>query len=556
MSIGSLIQRAQLYWHTVKYLKPVQIYGRFWFKFYRPRPVTTPAPALRVPSGNWTAPAQRRQSLTGEGEFYFLNQAGSLSELGWDNLTTEKLWRYNQHYFDDLNAENANERSIWHQSLLLNWITSNPPGKGTGWEPYPTSLRIVNWIKWRLAGHTLPSNALHSLAIQTRWLAKRLEIHLLGNHLFANAKALIFAGLVFDGSEADRWLAKGLSIVERELPEQVLSDGGNFERSPMYHSIFLEDVLDLINVANVWPAKIDLSIVHNWRQVALKMLDWLQGMTHPDGQIGLFNDAAFNVCPAPDQLSAYAARLQLNSKDLSPSVKDDINIRHWSESGYIRLESRCAVALLDVAPIGPDYLPSHANADTLSFELSLFGQRVIVNGGTSRYGVGVERLSERQTSAHSTAELDGLSSSEVWGGFRVARRANPIGLALAQSAGRVTVSCAHTGYQHLRGRPKPVRNWEITPSSLEVRDLVQGSYREMVTRYHFHPSVSVTAISSTSYLISLSSARTVKLVIKSGSGKLVVAKYADEFGKSVATSCLKIMSITDGIAVQFEWAVA
>ena len=30
--------------------------------------------------------------------------------------------------------------------------------------------------------------------------------------------------------------------------EQILKDGGHFERSPMYHSIVLEDILDLVNV--------------------------------------------------------------------------------------------------------------------------------------------------------------------------------------------------------------------------------------------------------------------------------------------------------------------
>jgi uncharacterized heparinase superfamily protein len=45
------------------------------------------------------------------------------------------------------------------------------------------------------------------------------------------------------------WLKKGLKIINDELNEQVLNDGGNFERSPMYHSIFLEDLLDLINIS-------------------------------------------------------------------------------------------------------------------------------------------------------------------------------------------------------------------------------------------------------------------------------------------------------------------
>jgi hypothetical protein len=39
--------------------------------------------------------------------------------------------------------------------------------------------------------------------MQVRFLRKRLEVHLLGNHLFANAKALVFAGLYFSGDEAE-----------------------------------------------------------------------------------------------------------------------------------------------------------------------------------------------------------------------------------------------------------------------------------------------------------------------------------------------------------------
>ena len=70
----------------------------------------------------------------------------------------------------------------------------------------------------------------------------------MGNHLFANAKALIFSGLFFDGEEAKSWYLKGFNILKRELAEQILPDGGNFELSPMYHIIFLEDLLDLVNI--------------------------------------------------------------------------------------------------------------------------------------------------------------------------------------------------------------------------------------------------------------------------------------------------------------------
>ena len=65
-------------------------------------------------------------------------------------------------------------------------------------------------------------------------------------------KALVFAGLFFNGKESNRWYQIGQKIIDKELLEQVLNDGGNFELSPMYHSIFLEDLLDLVNIHHIY----------------------------------------------------------------------------------------------------------------------------------------------------------------------------------------------------------------------------------------------------------------------------------------------------------------
>ncbi len=151
----------------------------------------------------------------------------------------------------------------------------------------------------------------HSLAVQVRYLRKPLEYHLLGNHLFANAKALTFAGLFFSGAEAEEWLAKGLILLQREIAEQILPDGGHFERSPMYHSIILEDILDLINLATVYPNRIPVTQIQTWRQTAQNMLAWLSTMIHPDGGIALFNDAALGIASTPAEINAYAERLTL-----------------------------------------------------------------------------------------------------------------------------------------------------------------------------------------------------------------------------------------------------
>ena len=270
------MQGITTYWETLRHLRPVQFYGRAWFRLFRPPIDRAPAPPLSHHERLWTFPILCEPSMKGPVQFQFLNHQHSLpGKGGWEEERLERLWLYNLHYFDDLNSKNFETRRQWHRDLINRWIAENKPGNGTGWEPYPTSLRIVNWIKWDLAGNSLDSKWLHSLAIQTRWLRRRLEWHLMGNHLIANAKALIFAGVFFKGKEADEWLKTGLGILDTQIAEQVLVDGGHFELSPMYHSIILEDILDLLNVAQTWPEKFSNSIVKLWRDTADKMMEWL-----------------------------------------------------------------------------------------------------------------------------------------------------------------------------------------------------------------------------------------------------------------------------------------
>jgi len=218
----------QRYWHTLRHLRSVQFYGRLWFRLYRPRPELQPPPMRRLASWAWAAPLLRPVSMLGPARFRFLNQIYDVpGPEAWNDPALDKLWLYNLHYFDDLNAAKAPARADWHRALVRRWISENPPGQGNGWEPYPTSLRIVNWVKWLLRESSTASAGtgdvamIQSLVTQAHWLRKRLEYHLLGNHLFANAKALVFAGAFFVGSEAAHWLRLGQRLLRRELQGQT-----------------------------------------------------------------------------------------------------------------------------------------------------------------------------------------------------------------------------------------------------------------------------------------------------------------------------------------------
>lgn len=533
--------------HTVRYLKPVQVYGRVLFRLKSSKPDLQQAPKQAELSSVWHSPVEKLKSVVAPGRFRFLNEEHELrNPSDWNNPEWGKLWLYNLHYFDDLIAENAEDRKSWHGDLINLWITDNPVGQGNGWEPYPSSLRIVNWIKWSLSGNQLSDMAVQSLAVQIRSLSQRLEYHLLGNHLFANAKALIFAGLFFEGEEAQGWLRKGLKILERELPEQVLADGGHFERSPMYHAIILEDLLDLINILQTFGQKIPDS----WYDTAQRMLTWLDVMQHPDKQIPLLNDAAFEIAAKPGELIAYAARL-----DIYADNNSNKDLVHLNDTGFICFQKEPVTAFLDVAPIGPDYLPGHAHADTLSFEISLFGQRVIVDSGTSCYGTGEERLRQRSTAAHNTVTIDGENSSEVWGGFRVARRARPEGLVIHEGDNQTSIVCSHTGYRRLPGRPTHQREWIFVEDGLKVIDRILGDFSIATGRFYLHPEVEVVqAGNKREGSLVLNDGHLATWKIENGTVRVIDSTWHPEFGVSVPGKCLEIKFDEAVVTATFSWA--
>jgi len=441
--------------HTVRYLKPVQVYGRV----YRPKPrvvVSSATPQRRALAGAWLLSPARENPQTGPNQFRFLNEERRIQT--WNDAGIPKLWLYNLHYFESPSA-----------GLIQKWIAENPIGQSNGWEPYPLSLRICNWIKWHLSGNALNESALRNLALQASYLAGTVEYHLLANHLLANAKALVFAGTFFTGRFAEEWLATGLRILAAQLPEQILADGGHFERSPMYHSIILEDVLDLVNLGRAYP-----ELLPDWSGAARRMLGWLQQMMHPDREVAFFNDTAFGVAPAPDSLLDYAARLAIHPE-----------MHPLDESGYIRLENDRAVVLFDAAAIGPDYQPGHAHADTLSFELSVNGSRSIVNSGISTYENNSDRHAQRATAAHNTIRVDDKESSEVWGAFRVARRARPLNV---KTDLRTFAEAAHDGYSRLKDPVIHVRRVDLNKTELRITDTLQAKREHSAEIYfHLHP---------------------------------------------------------------------
>jgi uncharacterized heparinase superfamily protein len=475
------------YAHTLRHLRPWQVAGRLvapvqrrlaaWrlqdppSRLQATGPTPTEGPDTEGPEHD---PWNCRADVL-EGHFCFLNERAQLGRpVDWTAPEQSLLWRFNLHYFDYLHLLETDEQEI----LCREWIAANPVGEGVGWHPYPISLRLVNWCR---AGLTA-SGLLESLYQQAAYLSRTVETHVYGNHLLENARALVLAGGCLQGQgEADQWIEQGLSIYRDELEEQVLADGFHFERSPMYHALVLEGILDVLNVL---PDGHAASV--NLRNVAQRMAGALKGATHPDGQIALFNDATREIAPPPARLLQYARAVLGEETDAQTT---------FPEAGYYVLDAEDLWMMIDGGPAGPDYLMAHAHADIFSYELSLFGERFVVDSGVYEYAAGPMRRYVRGTAAHNTAQVDGLDQIECWDAFRVARRDAPRDVTWRETEAGAVFEGTYDGYQSRVGDDlSHRRRVEIDTHErcMHVQDEIVGRGRHCVeSRIHLHPDVHV-----------------------------------------------------------------
>lgn len=539
-----------LYYRTIRHLKLTQLVNRVKKVIFKVKlrniddfkHIVVNSDSVEVPFPS------KSMSILGLNTFLFLNKKVSLNFPGdWHKTNLSLLWIYNLHYFEGLlNPNTPSDRKV---ALINCWIRDNSNSNGVAWDAYPLSLRICNWIKWIWSYKgDLPPRISVSLFQQADHLDKTLEYHLLGNHLLENAKALIFAGYYFGGNAGDKWLRRGLLILKKELTEQILEDGGHFELSPMYHSLVLELVLDILQLAKEAKApKILTKEVQNLSYVASIMIDWLRVMSHPDNEIAFFNDAATGIAPSPRELF-------LRGENLSVGIKEPLShqFKHLKNSGYIRLSNKNATAIMDVAEIGADYLPGHGHADTLSIEFSLFNKRLIVNLGSSEYGLGEQRNYERSTSAHSTMEIDNHNSSEVWAGFRVGRRAH---ISELYHNEKDFVSAEHDGYRFLSGSPIHKRRCSLLKNKLLITDNINGKFNSAKIYFHIHPSIKVILDSSKKHGFFIFPDRS-KILWESTADNIELHdnQYSVEFGKKLPmTSIVLELKNTNEANLSIMW---
>jgi uncharacterized heparinase superfamily protein len=352
-----------------------------------------------------------------------------------------RLGRFHRQYGDDV-LETARAGDLQEtRRLVATWIEAHPPHAGDAWHPYPLSTRVGNWIAALTLLPELASPELsQSLWRQLRRLERNVEDDVLGNHVIRNARALVLGGASFGAPEL---LRRGIDLLRRELPEQVLPDGGHYERSPSYHLVVMRDLLEVHSVSP-----------HSWLAVAIdRMRAFAAALQRPDGAPALFNDGTVDV-----------PRLDLPAPPEGMAVFPDAGFVVVRD-GPLWLAFRCGQA-------APAFLPAHAHADALSFQLWWRGRPVVVDPGTYTYEPGADRDWFRGTRAHSTIAVDGRNQFRLWGAFR----SGPLPRVSLRYAREQAVEASVV----LPGRVRQVRRIEWGGGEVLVLDQIEGKGRHRV----------------------------------------------------------------------------
>ena len=540
------MKKLLLLFHTLKYLRWPQFYFRLYRKIHKPAVTEVFSGTLAPRSKEWVNCPLYNEKLTTDFLATFLSHSKELQlPADWNDESHSKLWVYNLHYFEDLIADNAQEKQAFHLDFLNKWIEQNPVGKGNGWEPYPISLRIPNVLKAWQGGLPLTSKHFENLHAQASYLSNDLEKHLLGNHYFVNLKALLFAGVIF---ENDCWLKIAIKELLKEIPEQTLEDGANFELTPMYHALILVDMLDMYNLCQSYQEKVPKELVNLLVTYIPKMLSFMDLMTHSDGGVSFFNDSVDGIAPQKERIIYYAKQLGFSFEPMSLESPQAIDSR---ASGYMVAVHSGNKLLFDAANVGPDYIPGHAHADTLSFEFSIGSERVFVNSGTSQYGLGEKRLTERKTVSHNTVEVDEKDSTQVWSGFRVAKRARVLNRNSSLISDNLIIEAAHNGFKKIFNGPIHHRKMTLTSNSLQVVDSLEGTFSKAVARFYIHPEINAEIRES---ILTLNG-RHFKLCcdVSALQVALVDSTWHPGFGLTKKNKCLEVLFTTPLNEIEFKW---
>lgn len=448
-----------------------------------------PSALETVPADPWPGnPAAGAALLAGV--FRFAGQTIQSEEPLWQPIGAGPGWLAALHGFDwlrDLRAVGSDAARRHARLLVSSWLDRHAAWSSVAWAPDVLGVRIANWIGLHdfycaSADDAFRARVFLSLARQTRHLARVLPGPLRGATLIAALKGLAYGGLSLPGGE--RYLTQALRLLERELPVQVMADGGHVERSPARHLAVLRHLIDLRATLRAARREVPEALQH----AIDRMAPALRFYRHGDGGLALFNGGQEGDAALVD---AVLAQADARGRPL----------RSAPHVGFERLLTGRTLVLMDTGGPPPPHLDAQAHAGTLSFEMSVGRERLIVNCGAHPSPTGPWRCGLAATAAHSTLTVAETNSAEVLEEGGLGRRPRQVTRERLEADGATLVEASHDGYLRNYGLVHRRRLYlSETGEDLRGEDTLEPATdaavpgREFTIRFHLHPSVQVSLI--------------------------------------------------------------
>lgn len=466
-----------LLWQRLRYrlLQPLYASGPYRWTLGPSRGGTEPA----TPPFAWPGDPALGQKIVAR-QFTFAGRLLVDPRPLWRPLGADSEWRMEANAFQwlvHLQALGGDQARRVARDLIADWLATEDRFQPLSWHPAVLGRRIASWL-----GHyeffaasaeaDLRQRLLASVRRQARHLYRVLPAGLSGLDLMVAIKGLLLAGLALEGSET--FVDRGLALLARHLPQQVLPDGGQIERSPSRQLHLLTDLLDLRAALGQADRPLPIALVDAIEQLTplIKMLQ------HGDGGLALFNGGRSESATLIEAALVRAGgrqRLMMSAP----------------QSGFYRLQAGRSVVLVDAGAPPPPGADEAAHAGTLSFELSSGRERLVVNCGGA-LGDPLWREAARTTAAHSTLTLADHNSSQLLplGGF--GRRRALATCRRQEAEGDIWLDMAQEGYQALYGITHKRRLFlERSGEDLRGEDVLIGRRADLsfAIRFHLHPDV-------------------------------------------------------------------
>ena len=261
--------------------------------------------------------------------FDFLNKKRILKyPFDWNNKNWQRLWQFNLHYFnwarDVLNHHI--DTGEWLENpkligiLIDDWDERNITGRGDGWHSYTLSLRCRNllWI-YNYCPELISTKRINSLWIQISWLFTHKEYCYGGNHLIENLTSLIICSLNFKGKKAEKIFEFSILELKLQLKQQILDDGGHYERSANYHLLILDRLVEVgLTIEKVLNKRPDWLL-----KIIKRMVSWNEKIRLINGDLPRFNDSPNDISDSLDEINKFAKVISI---DLNLIAKVSENI--------------------------------------------------------------------------------------------------------------------------------------------------------------------------------------------------------------------------------------